>query len=235
MGHSGHSYPYKAYIDTLLNSNANQQYTSSQLFIKDTADHDETNAVAGLNKGLHYRSKFTNEGKIVDLEGPLLLDHFQQPRLIADGVSVNLKLWPIMSHSDSPGENVQILDACFKLCVQKLNPAVIMAHEDLFKNSPALYPYLRSEIKSASIATGQYSFSADDTFQGLVPSHFIVGLVSSSGYMGDFKKSPFKFQTYDCSSLALYVDSQSLPAKPLQPNYAEGNYIDCYKTERIQR
>lgn len=209
---------------------------SSQLFAKDTADHDESDAKTGLNKGLHLRYKYTLGGKIVDLEGPLLLVLFQQPRLIINGVGISLKLWPshnafrIMSDAVSPAEKVQIVDAKLKLCVQKLNPAVIMAHEDLIKSSKALYPYLRSDIKTASIPSGQYSFSADDMFQGLVPNRLIVGLVSSSGYMGDYKKSPFNFKTYDCNSVALYVDGQSLPAQPLQPNYAGRNYVDCYKT-----
>lgn len=243
LGHSGQNYPYKAYIDTLLRTNETIQKSTltDQLFFKDVWDLDDTDAKSGMNKGLHNRSKYTNGGKIVDLEGPLLLDLFQQSRLIVNGVSINLKLWPsnnafgIMSHSDSPAEKIQIVDACFKLCVQRLNPAVIVAHEDLIKKSEALYPYLRSEIKPVSIAAGQYSFSADDAFQGLVPSRLIVGMVSSAGYMGDYKKSPFKFQTYDCSSLALYVDGQSLPAKPLQPNYAEGNYVDCHKTLSVFR
>ncbi len=72
-----------------------------------------------------------------------------------------------MSNETNPGEQVQIVDACFKLCVQKLNPAVLIAHEDLIKSTPAVYPYLRSEVKMASIASGQYSFVSDDTFQGL--------------------------------------------------------------------
>ncbi len=238
FGHTGKNYAYKAYIDTILKTNESIQKTSltGQLFFKDTVNLDDTDGRAGLNKGQHYRNKYTYGGKTVDLEGPLRLDVFQQPRLLINGVSVNLKLWPgnnafvLMSNQDSPDEKVQIVDASFKLCVQKLNPAVITAHEDLIKNTQAVYPYLRSEVKMSSIAAGQYSFSADDTFQGLVPNRLIVGLVSSAGYMGDYKKSPFNFKTYDCNSVALYVDGQSLPAKPLQPNYEQETYVDCYDT-----
>ena len=42
--------------------------------------------------------------------------------------------------------------------------------------------------------------------------------------MGDYKKSPFNFQTYDCNSVAIFVDGQSLPAQPLPPNFSEGTY-----------
>lgn len=238
LGHEGTNYPYKAYIDTLLKTNEAQQkgLMTSQLFFKDTGDHDDPDFKTGSNESLTTRSIYTVGGNIVDLEGPLHLDLFQQPRLLINGVGISLKFWPshnafrLMSDAIVPDEKVQILDARLKLCVQKLNPAVIMAHSNLLNNSPALYPYLRSEIKTASIASGQYSFSADDMFQGLVPNKLIIGLVASSGYMGDYKKSPFKFQTYDCNSLGLYVDGQSLPSQPLQPNYTEETYLECYRT-----
>ncbi len=93
-----------------------------------------------------------------------------------------------MSEALLPGQKVQIVDASFKLCVQKVNPAVLMAHGNMIKKIPAVYPYLRSEIKVSSIAAGQYSFSVDDLFQGLVPNRLIVGLVASAAYAGGLRK-----------------------------------------------
>ena len=132
----------------------------------------------GGNGGLFERYLATRGGKIVDLEGPLFLDLFKQSRLLVNDVSIGLKLWPsldsgfrIMSNSVNTDEKVQLVDVRFKLCVQRLNGGVLVAHEKLFPNQPTLYPYLRSEIKTASIAPGQYGFNADDIFQGLVPSN----------------------------------------------------------------
>ena len=93
-----------------------------------------------------------------------------------------------------------------------------------------MYPYMNSTIKIASIAEGEFSFSADNMFQEEVPSQLILGLVSSKAYIGDYKRSPFNFQHYDCNFVALYVDGQSLPAKPLQPQFSEGNYLSAYQT-----
>ena len=87
-----------------------------------------------------------------------------------------------------------------------------MAHEKLLHEQPAMYPYLRSDIKTTSIAAGQYGYSVDNLFQGLVPNKLIVGLVSSVAYTGDYGKHPFYFQPYDCSSLGLYIDGQSYPS-----------------------
>ena len=55
-------------------------------------------------------------------------------------------------------------------------------------------------------------------------------MVSTTAYIGDYNKSLFNFQTYDCNFIALYVDGQSLAAHPLQPNYSTGTYVDCYNT-----
>ncbi len=233
----GVNYPYKAYIDTMLNTNASIQnnYLTSQMFYKDSYVNDDA-TINGGNGGLYSRSRHTANGKIADLEGPILLDLFQQDRLIVNGVALSLKLWPsrnafrLMSESLIPSQKIQIVDASFKICLQKVNSTVLMAHGNMLKKIPAVYPYLRSEIKVASIASGQYSFSADDLFQGLVPNRLIVGLMASAGYSGNYDKSPFYFGHYDCNSLGVYVDGQSFPAKPLHPDYENDIYVDCYRT-----
>ena len=93
----------------------------------------------------------------------------------------------------------------------------------------SIHPYLRSEIKTTLIASGQYSFSAYDIFQGLVPCQLIVGLVASASYMGDYRRKAFYFRDYDCSSVAFYVDAQSYPSQPLRPNYEDNQHVDCYR------
>ncbi|XP_045208784.2 uncharacterized protein F54H12.2-like [Mercenaria mercenaria] len=228
-------YAYKSYIDTILRGNVKDRtiLSNSQMFFKETGNMDETDA-NGDNLGLFLRHQRLKGGKIVDMEGPLLLDIFQQQRLIVNGVALTLKLWPnydafrIMSEDASV--KLQIVDASFKLCVQRLNPAIIVAHEKLFSDRHALYPYQRSVIKTLSVPQGNYNVTADDVFQGLVPNRLVLGLVKSSAFSGDHKKNPLNFLPFDCNFVALYVDGQSIPSKPLQPNYDQKNYVSCYRT-----
>ena len=42
--------------------------------------------------------------------------------------------------------------------------------------------------------------------------------------MGDYSESPLYFRYNDCSSVSLYVDWQSNPSQPLQPNYEADKY-----------
>lgn len=134
-----------------------------------------------------------------------------------------------MSNVENSSYKTQIVDASLKLCVQKPNAGVLMAHSKLLEDETAIYPHLSSRFKIAFVSKGDYSHSQSN-FEGEIPSQLIAGLVSSAAYGGDYKRSSFFFKSFDCNFLALYVDGQSYPAKPLQPNFAEGNCVEAYRT-----
>lgn len=238
VGQLGTNYPYKAYIDTLLNTGADDKVElNSQLFIKDEPDHyNDADVRSGPNNALFIRSQYTDGGLVLELESGLPLDIFQQKRLIINGVSLALKLWPskhpfrLMSSDEDAAYKVQILDASLKLCVQKPNTGVLMAHNKLLEESTAIYPYVHSSFKISSVSKGEYSHSDNNLFQGEIPSQLIVGLVNSGAFEGDYKRSPFNFQSFDCNFLSMYIDGQSYPAKPLQPNFAGRNCVEAYRT-----
>ena len=148
---------------------------TSQLFYKDNGPETD-DAKSGPKSGLFNRYLAKRGGKVVDLEGPVnvLIDVFRQPKLLLNGVSIGIKLCPsldafkLVTESVKAEQKVQIVDASFKLCVQKVDGGLLMANEKLMKIEPVSYPYIKSDIKTTSIASGQYSFSADDIFQGLV-------------------------------------------------------------------
>jgi hypothetical protein len=77
---TGTNYPYKAYIDPLLETGANDDVRN------------------GANIGLYTRSMHTDEGRLLELEGPIHLDVFRQKHLIVNIVNLTLKLWPSKTH-----------------------------------------------------------------------------------------------------------------------------------------
>lgn len=172
----------------------------------------------------------------MDLEGPIHLDIFQQNLLIINGVSLSLKFhqsknaFRLISNVESAGYKVKILDACFRLCIQKPNAGVLMAHNKLLSDTTAIYPYVSSMFKIASISKGEYGYNDDNIFQGEIPSQLIVALVSSSAYEGCYKNSPFYFQGFDVNHVALYVNGSSYPGKALQPNFNGRNCVEAYRT-----
>ncbi|XP_045158110.1 uncharacterized protein F54H12.2-like [Mercenaria mercenaria] len=164
----------------------------------------------GESRLQQYLLRTKGGSKIVEMEGPLHIDLFQQPKLLINGVSVGIKLhrdtFTLITDALSPDFRVKIVDAHFRLCIQRLSSCVLVAHDRLIQDTPASYPYLRTDIKTTSIASGQFSYSADDIFQGLVPSKLIVGLVPSAAFNGDYTQNPFNLKHYNCSSIGLYVD-----------------------------
>ena len=57
-----------------------------------------------------------------------------------------------------------------------------------------------------------------------------MGLVSSAAAHGDYTKNPYHFQTFQCNYVGFYVNGQSTPSQPLQPNYDADNFVDAYST-----
>ena len=228
LPNSGTTHRYKAYIDTLLNTNRSMQEGSltSQLFHKDDSILDDSDPKTGSNSGLYARYEKTTGGTIVDLEGSIPVDLFQQPKLLINGVQMGLKFWQasdafrIITDALTPSYKVQIVDARFKLCIQRLKNDLLLAHDKMIQSTPAMYPYFRSEIKTTSIARGQYSFHANDIFQGTKQDH----------RRDVYKTNPFNLKHYDYSYLGFFVDGQSVPSQSLQPNYEGNHYSDCYQT-----
>ena len=95
------------------------------------------------------------------------------------------------------------------------------------KISPALYPYEKSSIKTFSIPKSYLDIGVDDIYQGDVPSSLVIGLLNSDGYSGSYSKNPFNFAHFYFSYIGFFIDGQSVPAKPIQPNYLYDRYFRC--------
>jgi len=233
----GLNYPYKAMIDTLLGFEEDPKETQlqSQLYYKDTAAAmDDSDARGAGNIGLFQRSTFTNDGEYVELEGPLYVDVCQQEKLLINGVQVDIKLCPssdgfaLMTPQGEKMYTFEVGEAILKMCHVKLNPGVMVSHSQQIKKSPALYPHMKSDIRTYNIQPGSYSWGIDDIFQGQIPSRVVVGLVSAEGYSGTYHRNPYNFQHYNCNFMGLYTDGQSVPGEPLQCDYKNGNYVSSY-------
>lgn len=229
VGQTGTNYPYKAYIATLLSTRKIEKV------IKDNAGVDDPDVKSGMNTGLYL------SGRMSEMEGPVHIDIFQQNRLMLNGVSLALKLWPstdafrLITNEEDASYETQILDVSFKLCVQKPNPCGLIAHTNMIKELPAIYPYMNSTLAVASISKGEYGHSENNLFQGEIPSQLILTLMESNSFGGLYKKNPFFFQPFNCNFLSLYIDEQSYPAKPLQPTFTDNNYVEAYRNIKACR
>ena len=233
------NYGYKALLETLLSYDTGAKNSQLQAagYYKDTANTiDAAHPIAGGNQGLSARFGLTSGGKVADFIGPLHADICQQNRLLLNGVEVQIKLWPakkqfcLMSEDENDDFRIEIVDAVLRVCKVTVSPSVMLAHSKTLETTSAKYPYERTEIKTYTVPTGNFSFKAENLFQGAIPSHVVVGFVKTAAYSGDYKLNPFNFVHANLNSLAVFLDDESVPAKPLRPDFGNINYSDCYYT-----
>ena len=94
---STNTYPYRAYIETLLSygSEAKETQLTSQLWYKDTAGRmDAVNIVDEdvMDRGLVSRRAHVTQSRVVDMMGRLHVDLFLQDRYLLNGVDVKIRL-----------------------------------------------------------------------------------------------------------------------------------------------
>ena len=233
---TGQNYGYKSYFDTLLKFEIDPKLSQLQagLYYKDTGGFMDESSPSGGNAGLMERSSFTNDGEYVSLEGPLHLDICQQDRLIINGVQIDFKLLPttdsfvLMCPSGSEQYYFEIGEAVLKVCQVKLNPGVLVSHGERIKQTPAIYPHMRSDLRAFNIQSGSLTWSADDLFQNQAPSRVVVGMVTSKAYAGSYQSNPYNFQHFNCSFMSLSVDGKSLPSEPFQCDFDKDQFVSAY-------
>lgn len=234
---SSKNYGYKALIETLVSYDRGAKESQLQAagYYKDSPDNiDGAHPITGGNTGLAVRYALTSNDKIADFVGPLHADVCQQNRLILNGVEIQIKLCPsdskfcLMSDGDEANYKVDIVDAFLKVCKVTLAPSILLAHSQLLDTTPAKYPYECTEIKTYTIAKGNFSFKAENLFQGAVPSRLVVFFVKTNSYIGSYKLNPFNFVHQKLNSLAVYLNDESVPAKPLKPDFVNKNFAECY-------
>ena len=233
---SNQLYGYKTYIETLLgyNKEAQDTFLKSQGFEKDTSATVDNITDVKANTGFFGRWVTFARSQKADMEGPLMADICQQDRVILNGVEINIRLWPakdaftLLTKVDPPDFKVQLQEVYLKVC--KLTPvsSVAFGVADTLKEKPAIYPFIRTDIRAFQIPEGQFNFHLEDMYQQQVPSEVIVCMVDASAFHGDFGENPFAFKPYKITDLALYVDDDSVTGKPLKMSFPSKNYVEAY-------
>lgn len=236
---ANNAYPYRAYIETLLNYGpaAKASHLSTSLWMTDITGEMDEQPGSGKNEGLVRRQRFMKDGKTLDLLGHLHCDVFNQDRFLLNGVDVKLRLvrskdaFCLMDASDV-NYSVHILEATLLVRRAKLSPGVLIAHAKTLASTTAKYPLTRVEIKSFTMHSGILGDCLDNVILGQLPKRLIIGFVDNKSFNGDRKLNPFNFQNYSINYLSLYVDGTQIPSKPLQPKFGTSSplFVDSYHT-----
>ena len=238
-------YALKSYVDTLLHHQASAKngFLQAQLWHVDTPNAFDNlevapqgdQAVMGVsNSGAVKRYAMTKLSAPIQLEGNLNVDFMQQRRYLLNGVPLLFRLWQspesfrLMTAKEGAEYRIEIIDIVLKMAAIDVLPEVLVGHSEALKRAPATYNFAQSDIKTFAVSKGQYSFTADNLFQGSVPSLAYVFLVPSEAFNGSFKRNPFNMVHADASYISFTVDNRDVPSSALTPDYDKGMWTDCF-------
>ena len=206
------------------------------MFYKDTAGYmDSTDALGASNAGLAKRWGFTAEGKTCMIEGNLKMDLFGISNFIINGVNLNVKLYPSKSSfglMSSDGKNyvIDITDANLKVCYIQPSNSLIIGHSEALERTPAIYPFIRSTLKSNTITQGVQNWSIDQMFSDNIPNVLYIVMVTSESFNGDYEKNPFNFQHFDLDFLCLYIEGVPVNQQAFLPNFEKDQFTSEYRS-----
>lgn len=233
-------YPYRAYIETLLNysEEAKKSHLTTCLWYDDTPGFMDTklekkDGVITQNAGAEQRRQFITGGKTVDLLGYLHSDIFNQDKFLLNGVEVRLRLFRSKNGFclvDYVGSlKVHISSASLRVRKVRINPSVSLAIEKALSKGTAKYELTRVDVKSFTLNTATMGQTLDNVFIGQIPNRVIIGFVTNKSFMGNRKANPFNFQHFNLNYLSLSVDGVPVVGKAITPQYPD-NYIEAYHT-----
>ena len=110
----------------------------------------------------------------------------------------------------------------------KLNPSLLMRHNESLAKQMALYPFTRSDIRVFNIPAQGQVWIQDNVFQDMIPKRLVVGLVSAKAYAGDPQKNPYNFRHYNLNYLSFSVNGQIVTGTALQPVFDQDHYVNEY-------
>ncbi|KAK7500205.1 hypothetical protein BaRGS_00008428 [Batillaria attramentaria] len=231
---STNTYPYRAYLETLLSHGSDAKHTRLQtsLWYKDTKGH--MNAAHNHNAGLAARRRRVAESRTIELLGRPHLDLFQQDKLLINGVNLKIKLvrsrdaFCLHSTTDAAAFKVRLLDVSLFVRKVKVAPSVQMAHSLALEKGTAKYPMQRAVTKIFAVPQGNMQIQKENMFLGQLPRRLVIGLIHNQAFHGHYAENPYNFLHLNLNYLALHVDGRQIPAKPLQPNFTQSLYARSY-------
>ena len=238
---SVNTYPYKAYLETLLSygTEAKECQLGSELWYLDTDDMNENNPHSEedyVNEGFVTRGKYVAGSKAVEMMGRLHCDIFQQDRYLMKGVDMNIKLtrssenFHLMGEAEATYSTV-IEDAVLFVRKVKLNPAIPNEHDKLLSQGKmAKYPVRRGVVTTFTVSQNNHSINQDNVIMGQLPRRIVVGLVKNSAFNGAINENPFQFDNFKVNYLSLFVGGEQFPGKPLTPDFDSDLFLRSYMT-----
>lgn len=233
------NYNYRAYIETLLSygRDASETHLASIGWHLDTGNEHNDYVSGGTattstkvgpslkNNGLTARRAKFAKSVVVELQGRLHCDLFNQQRLLLNNVEMKIVLAVekpefCLMEGDDQTSQLEFIDACLYVNHVTVNPQIMLLNETtLNRGVTAKYNYQRCEVKTYTIGAGAKNFSLDNIVIGSLPNLLIFGIVTNAAYTGKRSLNPFNFKHFNMNKFNLVVNGMTVPTEPLTFNF----------------
>ena len=232
---SGHTYPYRAYVETALNSGLDTKkgQLSASGWHADSAGHFDT--LGAQNSGFISRKQLGLGRRAICLMGRLHADVFNQSRCLIDGVNIHVQLtrsndqFTIMRADMDENYKLKLEEASLFVRKIKVLPSCRLGIYKALSSAPVRYPIRRTEQRVFSISNQITSWSQENVLIGQLPRRITVGFVRTDAIHGLYNLNPFHFQHFGINFFSLYINGKSVSSRALQPTF-EGQNSDYVRT-----
>ena len=215
---------------------------------KMNTDHDDFKALSEDYKNVVLLRNHFLGGKKVTLRFKPFLEVFHLSKLLVPGVQIQMEMyfndpavwsmrWDGAASLILPEANVNVQ---FFLCQVKVNPSIYREIMADMKGTPtrpgksAMYPIVRSEIRTYSHPNDGRHFECNNPFQGQVPNRLIVVMCLQDAFNGSVRRYLFRLEKFKISSIKQMINGEEYPYETLELKH-DGEDTDWRGCQRFLR
>lgn len=234
-------YPYKAYIENLLNygEDVKDTWMKMGMFYLDSGTIDHRDNTIGdkdpyANPGAQERYDIVKYSTPFELIGRIHHELFTQPKLLITKSKVRLRLerhdpaFYLMSKLANQNFSVIIDTAKFVLCKKEVSKSIQESHQKILLHTPLKYYVRRVLMRSFVVSGGRTDLSEANLYNGILPRRVCVSFLDSECMGNNLSKNPFSMKPQDLQSIKLKVNGTPLPFSNIECDFTEGNYFTAY-------
>ncbi len=232
---SNNLYAYKAYIENLLSYGVEAQnsHLTASMFFKETPG--KMHLLTDENTSFTKRKTLTATSKTFQVQARLHTELCHQLKPIINGVDMRIRLVKsnqafivIREANEQENFKIKITNAYFIVRRIKLNPDLQKNHMMKLQKEPAVYPVKRVTMKVATIQKDCRDYRNETFYTGDIPNKMFFCFVLNEAFNGHRAKNPFIFNHFKINYIAIYVDGQQIPGKPITPDFTNGLYCRSF-------
>ena len=249
VSNSDNLYPYRAYLEALLNTDNSVKNEALQLsmFFPDSITPEFRSGAAlqssenVTNDGALKRFTISKHSTKFQLIGKIHCDIFNQTKLIPGKHELKLKFFRsnpdfcIRRVTENDEENVTYtinIDS-MNLLIRKCEISSYLreAHEKQLvstRNETYKFPYSETRMRQYLFNSSQLMLSEPNLVTGVLPSRLIFGLVEAEALNGSYEKNPFNFDNFNVTSVVLRKNGVAIPHDQLRLDFDSNNYLSGY-------